>query len=76
LRKYLDYMGSFEHLLKYFKLPAITAAEIEQCVYKLYGAENTNIDDIRYTVFCSKITQYSLPPRKDLINLHIKRANY
>jgi len=35
-----------EHLCKYFKLPAITAVEVEQFVYKLYGAGNSNIDDI------------------------------
>jgi len=60
-------MGNFEHLWKYFKLPAITVAEVEQFVYKLYGAGNLNIDDIRYTVFCSpsKRTQCGLPPRKD-----------
>jgi len=51
--KILECMGSFEHLWKYFKLPAITVAEVEQFVYKLYGAGNPNIDDIRYTVFCS-----------------------
>ena len=69
-------MVSFEHLCKYFKLPAITAAEVEQFVYKLYGAGNSNIDDIRYTLFCSpsKRTQCSLPPRKDELNVHVKRA--
>jgi len=71
-------MRSFETLQKYFKLPAITAAEVEKFVYKLYGARNLNIDDIRYTVFYSpsKITQYSLPPTKEELNLHVKRANY
>jgi len=39
-------MVSFEHFCKYFKLPAITAAEVEQFVYKPYGAGNSNIDDI------------------------------
>jgi len=60
-------MGSLEHLGKYFKLPAITVTEVEQFVYKLYGAGNSNIDDVRYTVFCSpfKIAQYSLLPTKD-----------
>jgi len=71
-------MGSFEHLGKYFKLLAITVAEVEQFVYKLYRAGNSNIDDVRYTVFCSpsKITQYSLPPTKDELNLCVKRADY
>jgi len=78
LRKYLECMRSFETLQKYFKLSAITAAEVEKFVYKLYGARNLNIDDIRYTVFYSpsKITQYSLPPTKEELNLHAKRANY
>jgi len=78
LRKYLECIGSFEHLCKYFKLLAITAVEVEQFVYKLYGAENSNIDYIRYTLFCSpsKRTQCSLPPRKNELNLHVKRANY
>jgi len=51
-------MESFEHLRKYFKLPAITAAEAERFFGKLYGAGNANIDD----VFCSssKITQYTV----------------
>jgi len=48
-------MGSCEQLGKYFKLPAITAAQVEQFVCKLYGAEtgNSSINDVRYTVFCS-----------------------
>jgi len=64
--------------VKYFKLLAITADEVEQFVYKLYGAGNSNIDDVWYTVFCSlsKITQQSLPPTKDELSLHVKRANY
>jgi len=71
-------MGSFEHLWKYFKLPAITATEVEQFFCKLYGAGNSNIYDIQCTVFCSssKITQYSLSPTKDELNLHVKSANY
>jgi len=41
-------MEHFEQLGKYFKLPAITAAQVEQFVCKLYGAEagNTNMHDI------------------------------
>jgi len=51
-------MESFEHLWKYFNLPAIAAAEVEQFFCKLHGAGNSNIDD----VFCSssKITQYTV----------------
>jgi len=60
LEKYPEYLRSFEKLGKYFKLPAITAAQVEQFVCKLYRVEagNSNIDDVRYTVFCSssKIT--------------------
>jgi len=70
---------SFEHLCKYFELPAIRAAAVEQFAYnKLYEAGNSNIDDIRYTLFCSpaKRTECSLPPRKDELNVHVKRENY
>jgi len=71
-------MVSFEHLCRYLKQPAITAAEVEQFFYKLYGAGNSNIDDIRHTLFCSpsKRTQCSLPPRKDELNVRVKRVNY
>jgi len=76
--KYPECIGSFEHLRKYFKLPAITTAKVEQFVCKLYGAGNSNINDVQYTVFClpSEITQNSLPPTKDKLNLRVKRAIY
>jgi len=79
LKKYPKCIGSFEQLKKYFKLPAIAAAQVQGFACKLYGAEagNSNIDRVPCTVFCSpsKITQYSVLPTKDEFNLRIKGAN-
>jgi len=75
LLKYPECMERLEQLEKYFKLPAITAAQVEQFVCWLYGVEagNSNIDDVRYLVFWSQstITQYSLSPTKDELNLKL-----
>jgi len=53
-------------------------AKVEQFACKLYGAGNSNINDVQYTVFCSpsEITQNSCPPTRDKLNLRVKRVIY
>ena len=43
----------------------------------LYGYASGNINDVRYTLFCSKTGDSSnLPPTRDALQQHIHRANY
>ena len=53
--------------------------ELESFVCELYGKKNSNIDRLRYDIFCAKegkIEAECLPPCKANSTLHTKRANY
>ena len=49
----------------------------EQFTLHMYGSTSTNVNEARYTLFCSKSHQsQQLPPTRDALNKHIQRANY
>ena len=51
-----------------------TSCETFTC--SLYGSKDTNVNALRYSIFCSKSSQSSqLPPNKDSLQKHIQRAN-
>ena len=58
--------------------PDITT-ELEAFVCELYGKKCSNVDRLRYDLFCArqgKIEPECLPPCKANLVLHTKRANY
>lgn len=51
--------------------------EIEWFVCKLYGSSKQSVEDARYELFCMKTNgERSIPPTKDALLQHVKRANY
>ena len=53
---------------------------IEKCemyVCSLYGNSGADVNDVRYALFCQKGSESSqLPPTKDALSKHTRRANY
>ena len=51
---------------------------LQRFVYHLYGQENTNdVNAARYEIFTKgKFSEDLLPPTLDVLQLHIRRANY
>ena len=53
---------------------------LEEFVCALYGSRHvTDVNDLRYAMFCAKrgkIESHQLPPCRDTLQKHSKRANY
>lgn len=77
-KKHPEAFDGFKGLGEDFTVAAAVRSQIENFVCRLYGEDSTNINDVRYAVFCSpnKVSQHSLPPTQDELNLHLERANY
>ena len=53
------------------------ARSCEEVTSALYGYASSNVNDIRYAMFCSKAGDSSqLLPTRDALQHHIRRANY
>lgn len=48
----------------------------EEFVCLLYGSVTTTVNEARYKLFGSGVSEQSLPPTQDALNLHIMRATY
>ena len=49
----------------------------EMYVCSLYGKSGADVNDVRYALFCQKGSESSqLPPTKDALSKHTRRANY
>ena len=64
-----------------WKPPRELQVRLEEFVCQLYAAKpsTTNIDELRYNLFCTRkgdIESPQLPPCKDCLQKHILRANY
>lgn len=50
---------------------------IQRFVCALYGSKSADVNTARYTLFCTSAPiEKSLPPNKDALTQHLKRANY
>ena len=50
---------------------------LEKFVCDLYSQSDTNINYVRYKLFCLKVSsEQSLPPTKDALRQHILQCNY
>ena len=64
-----------------WKPPPELQVQLEEFVCQLHAAKpsTTNIDELRYNLFCARkggIESHQLPPCKDCLQKHILRANY
>jgi hypothetical protein len=71
------FQQAFKELGVNFDLEKSVFQKLESFVCALYGHSGDNIDDVRYTIFCTTgVDQQKLPPCKDALFLHIMRVNY
>ena len=54
---------------------AVTAA-CEAAICKLYGHNSTDVNRVRYDMLSKGAESHEIPPTKDALMLHVKRANY
>ena len=60
-----------------FEIHDDTLKECERFACRLYGSSQSDINECRYFMFCTKnCLSQSLPPCKDALKNHTKRANY
>lgn len=79
LRKHREEYKELSHLGESLQLQDSVIQVCENFVCRLYSPSNvrTDINELRYKQFCKKPVQnQSLPPCKDSLVQHIKRANY
>jgi hypothetical protein len=81
LRKNRAMRETFVKLGKNWELSETMYRSLESFTCALYGckADCTDINNLRYNLFCSKkgeIESHQLPPCKDSLQKHIDRANY
>ena len=51
--------------------------KLERFVCQLYGKASRDVNDLRYKLFCAKGLQSpQLPPKRDALRKHIRRADY
>ena len=50
--------------------------QAEETVCLLYGTPTKCVDEARYNLFCTAASESGLPPTKDALQYHLKRANY
>lgn len=49
----------------------------ERLVCAIYGYDSDDVNEVRYALFCAKAAESSqLPPTRDALRLHVRRANY
>ena len=69
----------FQHLGTSWDLEEEINKELEIFTCRLYGSSLDNINDVRYKVYCGKrgkVALSELPPCRNTLSLHNKRANY
>ena len=75
-----EWHQAFADLGKQWEVPEELYQKLEAFTCIWYGAKaTTSINDLRYNIFCAKkgeIESHQLPPCKDTLYKHIKRANY
>ena len=68
--------SALQHLGESFELAEEVHTELERFVCQLYGKAIRDVNDLRYKLFCTKGLQSQLPPKRDALQKHIRRANY
>lgn len=77
LRKEEPYTAALGRLGESFQLGTDVIGDLEKFVCRLYKAKTDKVDDARYELFCSSTPEERcLPPNKDCLIQHLKRANY
>ena len=79
LMKNTSYINVFKSLGITWSITDEYENQVEKFLCELYGKETTDINALRYQLYCSKggkVEPEGLPPCKSNLSLHIKRANY
>ena len=79
LEKYPEFIHCFQELGKSWIVTDDLVDQCEKFVCLLYGKMISDVDELRYQIFCAKggkVDPSALPPCKTTLILHIKRANY
>ena len=69
--------SALQHLGESFELAEEVYSKLEKFVCQLYGKSSRDVNDLRYKLFCTKgLQSQQLPPMRDALRKHIRRANY
>lgn len=72
-----EYISAFVALGRQFEMDSTTFVTIERFVCELYGEKVSDVNLARYNRFCVQASsEQALPPTKDALTEHFKRANY
>ena len=72
-----NFLTTFSALGSEFVVTNQLLDQIQVFVCALYGSKETDVNAARYSTFCTTAPlEKSLPPNKDALNQHLRRANY
>ena len=75
--KHVMFQKAFQNLGAQFAVSDALVANMERFVCELYGHSGKSINEVRYSLFCTKaLSEVSLPPCRNALVKHIKRENY
>jgi len=77
MEKDTDFITVFEELGTSWDMRDDLMQGLERFVCQLYGQDTDSVNDARHNIFQATCrTDYLLPPNRDCLHLHAKRANY
>ena len=69
--------SALQHLGELFELAEEVCMKSERFVCQSYEKASRDVNDLRYKLFCTKgLQSQQLPPTRDALRKHSRRANY
>ena len=78
LQKNENFCETFQKVVADWTLTPELYAALQEITCQMYSSRITNINEMRYALFCAKkgIESWQLPPCSDFLRKHCLRANY
>lgn len=70
------FLTAFSELGTEFTLKPTLMPLLEGYVCRLYGHGTSDVNHVRYKIFCTSKSEQSMPPTRDALEQHCLRANY